>query len=91
MRLHEGPLPLGEMNPAHAGMLCHLSSVLVPPLPSSPPGPAPRTGETSTNTEERRQRRGKGKADVLRHYDVRGLVCAVCERLKAVATSASLA
>src|SRR5258707_6953026 len=26
------PLPLGEMNPPHAGMLCHLTSVSQPPL-----------------------------------------------------------
>ena len=30
-RLHAGPLPVGEMNPVHADMLCHLSRVLVPP------------------------------------------------------------
>src|SRR4051794_13035197 len=28
----EGPLSVGEMNPVHAGMPCHLSSFLVPPL-----------------------------------------------------------
>jgi hypothetical protein len=31
-RLDEGPLILSEMNPAHAGMLCHLKDVLEPPL-----------------------------------------------------------
>jgi hypothetical protein len=31
-RLNEGPLPVGEMNPVHAGMVGHLSSVFVPPL-----------------------------------------------------------
>jgi hypothetical protein len=30
--LNEGPLPIGEMNLAHAGRLCHLSSVLESPL-----------------------------------------------------------
>jgi hypothetical protein len=30
-RLDEGPLPVGEMNPAHAGMLSHLASVSEPP------------------------------------------------------------
>jgi hypothetical protein len=31
-RLKKGPLLVGEMNPAHAGMLCHLLSVSKPPV-----------------------------------------------------------